>query len=128
MINSLLIAVHAFASRVLMSASVDETLLPRKVNLSSGFRELRFRVEMSALCLKHLYSVLSALTWPMPAATRSRLFSRVSAWPGVFFHKCYVISIVHVHNCLCRVSSASFLCQFETIIFHFINRHSKHVV
>ena len=29
MTDSLLIAVHAFASRMLMSVSVDETLLPR---------------------------------------------------------------------------------------------------
>ena len=40
MTNSLLLAVHAFASRVLMSFSVDETLLPRLVNLSTSFREL----------------------------------------------------------------------------------------
>ena len=43
------IAVHAFASHVLMSVSVDETLLPRKVNLSTSFRELPFCVEMSPL-------------------------------------------------------------------------------
>ena len=35
--------------------------------------------------LKHIYSVLCALTWkPMPAETRSRLCSRVLAWAGVF--------------------------------------------
>ena len=33
---------------------------------------------MSPIWLKHIYSVLCALTWkPMPAATRSRLYSRV---------------------------------------------------
>ena len=37
MIDSLLIAVHAFASRMLMSFSVDETLLPRLVNMSTSF-------------------------------------------------------------------------------------------
>ena len=47
MSDSLLIDVHAFVSRVSMSASVDETLLPRKVNLSTSFRELPFSVEMS---------------------------------------------------------------------------------
>ena len=36
------IAVHAFASRVLMSLSVDETLFPRYVILSTSFRELAF--------------------------------------------------------------------------------------
>ena len=34
MIDRLSLAVHAFASHVSMSVSVDETLLPRKVNLS----------------------------------------------------------------------------------------------
>ena len=83
MTDSLLIVVHAFVSRVSMSVTVDETLLPRSVNLSSSFRELPFSVEMSPVWLKHIYSVLCALTWrPMPAESRSRLCSRVSAWAG----------------------------------------------
>ena len=49
MTDSLSIAVHAFASRVLMSVAVDETLLPRLVNLSTSFRELPINVEMSPL-------------------------------------------------------------------------------
>ena len=40
MTNSLSIAVYAFISHVSMSFSVDETLLPRKVNLSTNFKEL----------------------------------------------------------------------------------------
>ena len=36
--NSLSIAVHAFASRVFMKFSVDETLLLRYVNLSTSYR------------------------------------------------------------------------------------------
>ena len=47
MTNSLSIAVHAFASHVSMSFSVDETLLPWQVNLSTSFRELPPSVEMS---------------------------------------------------------------------------------
>ena len=47
MINSLLIAVYAFVSRVLTSFLVDETLLPRYVNLSNSFREVLSSVEMS---------------------------------------------------------------------------------
>ena len=40
---------------------------------------------MSPLWLKHMYSVLSALTWrTMPATARSRPCSKVSAWAGVF--------------------------------------------
>ena len=47
MIDSLMIAVHAFVSRESMSFSVDETLLPRKVNLSTSFREILACVKMS---------------------------------------------------------------------------------
>ena len=48
--------------------------------------ELPFSVEMLPVLLKHMFSVLCALTWrPMPAAARSRLCSRVSAWAGAFF-------------------------------------------
>ena len=38
MTDSLSIAVHAFASRVLMSFSVDETLFPWSVNFSTSFK------------------------------------------------------------------------------------------
>ena len=47
MIDNPSIAVHAFASRILISFSVDETLLPSYVNLSTDFREPPFSVEMS---------------------------------------------------------------------------------
>ena len=47
MIDSLSIAVNAFVSRVSMSFSVDETLLPRLVNLSFSFREVPSSVGMS---------------------------------------------------------------------------------
>ena len=64
--------------------------------------------------------VLSTLILrPMPPAARSRPCSRVSARVGVFAKSAMS---------LCRVSSASFLCQLKTVIFHFINRNSKHVV
>ena len=43
------LAVHAFASHVLMSISVDASLLLMLVNLSTSFRELPFSVEMSPL-------------------------------------------------------------------------------
>ena len=46
MIESLSIAVQAFVSRVSMSFSVDETLLPRLVNLSTSFREASSSVVM----------------------------------------------------------------------------------
>ena len=47
MTDSLSVAVHAFVSHVSMPVSVDETLFPREVNLSTNFRELSFSVEMS---------------------------------------------------------------------------------
>ena len=51
MTDNLLLAVHVFVGRVLMSVSVDE------VNLSISFKELPFSVEMLPLRLKHIYSV-----------------------------------------------------------------------
>ena len=49
MTDSLSVAVHDFTSHVLMSFSVDETLLPWYVNLSTNFREPPFSVEMLPL-------------------------------------------------------------------------------
>ena len=40
----------------------------------------------------------------------------------------YVIGVVGVGNCCCGISSASFLRQFEAILFDFVNRCSKYVV
>ena len=45
MTYNLLIAIHAFVSRVSISVSVDDTLLLRSVNLSTSFRELPFSVD-----------------------------------------------------------------------------------
>ena len=46
MIDNQSIAVHAFASHILMSFSEDEMLLPRYVNLSTSFRKPPFSVAM----------------------------------------------------------------------------------
>ena len=59
----------------------------------------------------------------MLAAAHSRLCSRDLPQAGVF-----VIGIVHIRNCWCGVSSACFLCQLETVIFHYINRRYQQVV
>ena len=48
-IDSLLIAIHAFVNLVSMSFSVDSTLLPRYVNLSTSLRGVPSRVEMSSV-------------------------------------------------------------------------------
>ena len=80
MIDNLSIAVNAFASRILMLFSIDETLLLGYVNLSADFREPPFKVEMSPSWLKHKYSILSPFTWrPIPPVACSRLCSRDSA-------------------------------------------------
>ena len=52
MFDNLSIAVHAFTRHILISLSVDETLLPRYVNLSTIFRELPLRVDMSSFFIK----------------------------------------------------------------------------
>ena len=73
------------ASRMLMSFSVDDTQLQRKVNLSNSFTGLPFSVEMWLFVSKYMYSVLSTLTWrSMPPDARSRLCSRDLARTGVF--------------------------------------------
>ena len=46
------IAVLAFASHILMSFSVDETLIPREVNLSTSFRDPPLSAEISPFWLK----------------------------------------------------------------------------
>ena len=63
MIDKLSVAVKAFTRRILMSFSVNETLLPKYVNLSTNLREPPFRVAISLFLLKYMYSVLSALIW-----------------------------------------------------------------
>ena len=44
---------------------------------------------------------------------------------GWIYQKHYIISVVCVRDCLCRVSSASFLYLLEAIFFHYIDRLSK---
>ena len=51
--DNLSIAVHTFTSRVLMSISVDEMLLPRLVNLFTSFKE---PPEEHIICMKSCYN------------------------------------------------------------------------
>ena len=53
-IDSLLIAIHAFVNLVSMSFSVDSMLLPRYVNLSTSLRGVPSRVEMSPNQLRNI--------------------------------------------------------------------------
>ena len=75
---------------------------------------------------EYVFSLVCVAMEPMPSAARSRLFSWVSAWAGIFARSA-VIGVVRVGNCLYRVSSASFLCLRETVIFHYLYRRSKHI-
>ena len=85
MIPNLSIVVHAFTSRILMSFSVDETLLPRHVNLSTRFSAPLFCVKLSPFWLNRIYSVLSVFTWRLiPHVACSRLCSRDLVWVGIF--------------------------------------------
>ena len=114
MIENLSIAVHAFARCILTSFSVDETLLPRYVDLSTNFRAPPFRPGMSPW-LKQKYSVLSAFTWrPMPSAPCPRLCSRDSAW---ICEKRYVICVVCLFYNFCGISSVPCLFYHMPVIF-----------
>ena len=62
MTDNLFVADHAFAIRVLTSLSVDEILLPRYVNCSTGLRGLPSSVEMFPFFFKYMNSVLSEFT------------------------------------------------------------------
>ena len=83
MIDNLSMAVHALGRRILTSLSIDETLLPRYVKLSTNFRGSLLRVDMAPSCLNN--SILLAFTWrPIPPAACFRLLSRDSASASVF--------------------------------------------
>ena len=77
MTNNQSIPVHTFASRILMSFSVDEMWLLRYMNLSTSFREPPFSMEMSLFRLKHIKThVLRFICICMEP--------KDSAWVGVF--------------------------------------------
>ena len=83
--DNLLIAVYTFASHVLMSLSIEQTLFRRCVNLSIILGEPTFSAEKSPLWLKHMYFILSTFIWKlMSPAAYSRWCSRDSAWASVF--------------------------------------------
>ena len=128
-VDSLLIAVHAFVNLVSMSFSVDSTLLPRYVNLSTSLRGVPFRVEMSpVLVIAHIFRFVCI---NMEAYACCCSFQTMQKCFGLVRCICqyrYVIGVVGVGNYCCGVSSASFLRQFEAILFDFVNRCSKYVV
>ena len=78
MIKYLLIPVHVFTSRILMSFSVHEMLLLLYMNLSTDFRENYFSFLLKTHAL-HLVCIHMETN-----ATCSRLCNRDLAWVGVF--------------------------------------------
>ena len=107
MIDSLSIAVEAFAWSILTSLTVDKTLMMMYGNMSN-LREPPFKVEMSPSRLKHIYFILFAFTWrPMlPAAC-----SRLCRWNSACICKRYnVICIICICYSFCRISFPS--CPF----------------
>ena len=56
MIDNQSIAVRTFSSRILISLSVNETLLPRYVDLSTNFRCSPLTMEIAPSRLQHMYS------------------------------------------------------------------------
>ena len=99
MTDSLSIAVQALASRILMSVSVDETMLPRQVNLPTSFRELPFTVEMSPVWLKHIFRLVRI---DIEDNACSDLFHTIKLSFGLYGSICQkrcIIGVVSVGNC-----------------------------
>ena len=127
MTDRLSIAFHDFVSCVSMSVSVDETLFPRYVNVSTSFREPPYCVEMSGAGLRYIYFVLCALICrPMSAVARSRLCSCVSALTGAFARS--TISSAYRYRLLFLRGIFWFFLLLALNRFDFIDRCSKHVV
>ena len=104
------IAIHAFASHVFISFSVDETLLPGQVNLFTSFRETPFIVAIPPLWLKHCTQF-----WLHSHGGQCQTVQQGFGLSRCICQLGYVISIVRVCNSLYGVSSASCLFHIKTI-------------
>ena len=70
MVDNLSIAVHTFTNCML---SVEKILLTMYLNGSTNFRGMQLEVEMIPSCLKHMRSILFALSkWPVYYTACSR--------------------------------------------------------
>ena len=118
MLKILLIAVHAFARYILISLSVDETLLPRYMNLSTNFPELLFRVEISPSWLKHMYCFVCIHMETNASSCLLQAMQQGFNLDRWICKKCYIICIVYIHNSFCGILSAS--CFFSVKQFSFI--------
>ena len=112
MIDNLSIAVHTFASRILMSFSADETLLPKQENLSTNFREPPFCVEMSLFFLIkiHVFRFVCNYMETKAFCCLLQIMQQGFSLGRCICQKYYVIGI---RNSLYGVSSAS--CLFFSL-------------
>ena len=90
-----------------MLFSVDETLLPRLVNLSTSFRGSPSLIKAHVFCFVCVH--MEAYATCFPFQTMLQGFGS----GGCIYQKRFVICVVRVRNSLCGVSSASFFCQRE---------------
>ena len=109
------------ASRILMSFFVDETLLRRKMNLSTNSRKLSFRVEMSHILDFVCIHIVTYAAY-CPFQTMQHGFSL----GGCICQKCYVISVVRVRTCACRISFA--FCLFVMALKGSQREHNTSVI
>ena len=110
MTDNLSIAVDAFATHVLLSVSVDETLLPWYVNLSTCFRESSLCGDVTFLIKAHVFLLVCVDMEPYACGCSLQIMLWGFILGGYICLKRYVIGVVHISNYLCGVSSASFLC------------------
>ena len=106
-IDNLSITVYAFMRRVLTSLSVDETLLPRHVNLSTNFRCSPLRVDMAHSRLKHVFCCIYV---HVEASASCCLLQAMQQWFGLGMCICkkrFIICIVCVCYSFWRISSVS---------------------
>ena len=92
------IALHAFASRMLMSFSFDETLLSELVNLSISFRGPPFSVEMSLL--KHIFCFVWDCREDYVTCYSFQAMLQRFGLGGWICQKSYIIGLVRVWNSL----------------------------
>ena len=109
-IDSLSIAVHAFVSLVSMSFSVDSTLLPRYVNLSTSLSGVPSRVEMSPIwIIAHIFRFVCINIEAYACCCSFQTMQKSFGLVRCICQYRYVIGVVSVGNCCCGVPSASFL-------------------
>ena len=129
-IDSLLIAVHAFVSLVSMSffGWFRRCFLGTWICLLvlSGVPSL---VEMSPVWfIAHIFRFVCINIEAYACCCSFQTMQKSFGLVRCICQYRYVIGVVGVGNCCCGVSSASFLRQFEAILFDFVNRCSKYVV